>query len=98
MLGRPMRPYPTPDGKAVLFLRSGPRSAKLGLFEFDVATKKTRELLTPEQVLGGAEEKLSAEEKAARADYLVVNEGTVEDLEAALAEVVEQIKGGAPPA
>src|SRR3984893_12464189 len=66
MLGRPMRPYPTPDGKAVLFLRSGPRSAKLGLFEFDLATKNTRELLTPEQVLKGAEEKLSPEEKAAR--------------------------------
>ena len=66
MLGRPMRPYPTPDGKAVLFLRSGPRAAKLGLFEFDVATGKTRELLTPEQVLKGAEEKLSPEEKAAR--------------------------------
>jgi dipeptidyl-peptidase-4 len=66
MLGRPVKPYPTPDGKAVLFLRSGPRSAKLGLYEFDVATKQTRELLTPEQVLKGAEEKLSAEEKAAR--------------------------------
>jgi dipeptidyl-peptidase-4 len=66
MLGRPMRPYPTPDGKAVLFLRSGPRSAKLGLYEFDVASGKTRELLTPAQVLGGAEEKLTPEEKAAR--------------------------------
>src|SRR5437868_10593425 len=66
MLGRPMRPYPAPDGKTVLFLRSGPRSAKLGLYEFDVAAKKTRELLTPEQVLKGAEEKLSPEEKAAR--------------------------------
>src|SRR5438552_3119902 len=66
MLGRPVRPYPTPDGNAVLFLRSGPRSAKLALYEFDVAAKTTRELLTPEQVLKGAEEKLSPEEKAAR--------------------------------
>ena len=65
-LGRPVRPLPTPDGKAMLFLRSQPRSAKLSLFEFDVATGKTRELLTPEQVLKGAEEKLSPEEKAAR--------------------------------
>lgn len=65
-LGRPMRPQPTPDGKAVLFLRSEPRSAKLSLFEFDIATGKTRELLTPEQLLKGAEEKLSPEEKAAR--------------------------------
>lgn len=65
-LGRPARPLPTPDGKAVLFLRSAPRSAKLSLFEFDVATGKTRELLTPGDVLKGAEEKLSPEEKAAR--------------------------------
>jgi dipeptidyl-peptidase-4 len=65
-LGRPVRPLPTPDGKAVLFLRSQPRSARLSLFEFDVDTGKTRELLTPEQVLKGAEEKLSPEEKAAR--------------------------------
>ncbi len=65
-LGRPVRPQPTPDGKAVLFLRSEPRKSKLSLFEFDVETGKTRELLTPEQVLKGAEEKLSPEEKAAR--------------------------------
>ncbi len=65
-LGRPGRPQPTPDGKAVLFLRSEPRSPKLSLFEFDVATGKTRELLTPADVLKGAEEKLSPEEKAAR--------------------------------
>jgi dipeptidyl-peptidase-4 len=65
-LGRPVRPLPTPDGKAVLFLRSEARGSKLSLFEFDVETGKTRELLTPEQVLKGAEEKLSPEEKAAR--------------------------------
>ncbi|HMF18427.1 MAG TPA: DPP IV N-terminal domain-containing protein, partial [Gemmataceae bacterium] len=66
MLGRPVRPTPTPDGKAVLFLRSDPRVAKLRLYEFDVNTGKTRLLLTPEQVLKGAEEKLSPEEKARR--------------------------------
>jgi dipeptidyl-peptidase-4 len=66
MLGRPTKPKPTPDGKAVLFLRSEPKKPKLSLFEFDVATGKTRELLTPEAVLKGAEEKLSAEEKARR--------------------------------
>ena len=48
----------TPDGSAVLFLRAKPRFARLGLFEFDVASGKTREMLTPEQVLKGAEEKL----------------------------------------
>ena len=55
LLGRPVRPKPTPDGKAVLFLRGQPRSAQLRLYEFDVAARKTRELLTPEQVLNGAE-------------------------------------------
>jgi dipeptidyl-peptidase-4 len=66
MLGRPSRAQFTPDGKAILFLRSQPRAAKNGLFEFDVADGKTRELVTPEQVLKGAEEKLSPEEKAQR--------------------------------
>src|ERR1051325_10554939 len=66
MLGRPVKPQPTPDGKAVLFLRAQARVAKLRLYEFDVATGKTRELLTPEQVLKGTEEKLSPEEKARR--------------------------------
>lgn len=66
MLGRPMRARPTPDSKAVLFLRGQARVPKLRLYEFDVATGKTRELLTPEQVLKGAEEKLSPEEKARR--------------------------------
>jgi dipeptidyl-peptidase-4 len=66
MLGRPVKPMPTPDGKAVLFLRAQPRVARMGLYEFDVATGKTRELLTPGQVLKGAAEKLSPEEKARR--------------------------------
>lgn len=66
MLGRPVKAKPTPDGKAVLFLRAQARVPKLRLFEFDVAGKETRELLTPEQVLKGAEEKLSPEEKARR--------------------------------
>jgi dipeptidyl-peptidase-4 len=66
MLGRPSRPTPTPDGKAILFLRSAPRAAKLGLFECDVSSGKTRQLVTPAQILKGAEEKLSPEEKAQR--------------------------------
>src|SRR4051812_16599450 len=66
MLGRPVRPRPTTDGKAVLFLRAQARVPRLSLYEFDVATGKTRELLTPEQVLKGAEEHLSPEEKARR--------------------------------
>src|SRR5579872_3565257 len=66
MLGRPVKPKPTPDGKAVLFLRAQARVPKLRLYEFDVATGKTRELLSPEMVLKGAEEHLTPEEKARR--------------------------------
>ncbi len=66
-LGRPVAPQITPDGKRVLFLRAaGPRTAKQSVFEFDVATGQTRELLTAEQVLGAGDETLSPEEKARR--------------------------------
>jgi dipeptidyl-peptidase 4 len=66
LLGRPVNPKPTPDGKHVLFLRSPAKSRKRSLFEFDVATGKTRELLTSDALLGGAEENLTPEEKARR--------------------------------
>jgi dipeptidyl-peptidase-4 len=66
MLGRPVKAKPTPDGKAVLFLRAEARVPKMKLYEFDVATKKTRELLSPETLLKGAEEHLTPEEKARR--------------------------------
>lgn len=65
-LGRPTRAQPTPDGRAVLFLRARARTPKLELYEFDVASGETRLLLAPETVLKGAEEKLSPEEKALR--------------------------------
>ncbi|HYE62151.1 MAG TPA: DPP IV N-terminal domain-containing protein [Phycisphaerales bacterium] len=65
-LGRPKSITVTPDGKAVLFLRSGPRSFVHDLYEFDVATGKERVLLTAEQVLGGQDEQLTPEEKARR--------------------------------
>jgi dipeptidyl-peptidase-4 len=74
-LGRPVRAMPTPDGRAVLFLRSQARKAELRLYEFDVASGKTRELLTPEQVLKGAAEKLSPEEKARRERMRVTARG-----------------------
>lgn len=66
MLGRPVKAKPTPDGKAVLFLRAQPRTPRLHLFEMDVVSQKTRELLTPEQVLKGTAENLTPEEKARR--------------------------------
>src|SRR3954471_6639788 len=65
-LGRPVAPRITPDGKFAIFLRSPPRDPTLKLFEVELATGRERELLTPAQLLGGAEEKLSAEEKARR--------------------------------
>ncbi len=74
-LGYPVKATPTPDGRAVVFLRAQPRLARMGLYEFDVATGKTRELLTPEQVLKGAEEKLSPEEKAQRERMRVTARG-----------------------
>jgi dipeptidyl-peptidase-4 len=75
MLGRPGLARATPDGKAVLFLRSPPRSPAMHLFEFDVATKQTRELLTPADILKGAEETLSPEEKARRERMRVTARG-----------------------
>src|SRR4051794_31515895 len=65
-LGQPVLPQLTPDGKAVVFLRGGARDPVLRLFEFTIADGKLREVLTPEKLLQGAEEKLNAEEKSRR--------------------------------
>ncbi|MBL8912944.1 MAG: DPP IV N-terminal domain-containing protein [Archangium sp.] len=54
----------TPDGKSALFVRGGPKDPRLSLFELDLASGETRELLTPEAVLNGAAEVLTAAEKA----------------------------------
>ncbi|MBX9583195.1 MAG: alpha/beta fold hydrolase [Gemmataceae bacterium] len=66
MLGRPAKPKVTPDGKAVLFLRSEAKSPRQSLYEFDVATGKTKELLTPDLLRKGADDNLTPEEKARR--------------------------------
>lgn len=66
LLGRPVNPKPSPDGKTILFLRSEARNPKRSLFEFDCATGKTRELLTAEKLLNGVDEQLTPEEKARR--------------------------------
>ncbi len=73
--GRPTGIAPTPDGKAVLFLRSGAREPVLALHELDTATGQTRTLLTPAQLLQGAEELLSVEEKARRERKRIVDRG-----------------------
>lgn len=65
-LGRPSAIRPAPDGEAVLFLRSGPRSFVRDLYELDMATGEERVLLTAEKILQGAEEELTAEEMARR--------------------------------
>jgi dipeptidyl-peptidase 4 len=74
-LGRPTGIKPTADGRAVLFLRAGAREPTLALHEFDAVTGETRTLLTPAQLLQGAEEKLSVEEKARRERLRIVDRG-----------------------
>ena len=65
-LGEPASIKPLPDGSSVLFLRSGPESFVRDLYVVNAATGKERVLLTATQILQGAQELLSAEEKARR--------------------------------
>jgi len=65
-LGRPESVKVTPDGSTVLFLRGQPRSPEMRLFALEVASGKVRELITPEQLLSGGKEQISAEEKSRR--------------------------------
>jgi len=66
-LGYPVKAMPTPDGSAVVYLRAGgPRDTTQHLYEYDIAAKHERELVTPAALLGGGEENLSVEEKARR--------------------------------
>src|SRR5438445_1676391 len=45
-LGQPVSPQLTPDGKAVIFLRGGPRDPVLRLYELTIANATLREILT----------------------------------------------------
>ncbi|MBE7213448.1 MAG: DPP IV N-terminal domain-containing protein, partial [Gluconacetobacter diazotrophicus] len=56
------RAMPTPDGRAVIFLRSGPRDTALHLYRYEIAGKALTELAKPD----AAGEHLSVEEKARR--------------------------------
>lgn len=64
LAGRPASPKFSPDSKTVLFLRARPKAPEQTLFELDVATGQTKELLTPDALLKGAAETLSVAEKA----------------------------------
>lgn len=64
LAGRPNSAVFTPDGKTVLFLRAQATDPGQLLYAFDVATGQTTELLTPAELLKGAAERLSVEEKA----------------------------------
>ena len=65
-LGRPQNPKVAPDGKTVLFLRAEADKPTLKLFEFDVATGQSKEVLSPALLLKGDAENLTPEEKARR--------------------------------
>ncbi len=65
-LGQPVSPKLTPDGKAVIFLRGGARDPVLRLYKFTISDQKLQEILTPEALLQGGTENLSAEEKSRR--------------------------------
>ncbi len=62
--GFPARPTVVKGGDEVIFLRSGPRSGVMSLFATEVATGKTRELLTAEALLASEPGELSEAEKA----------------------------------
>lgn len=64
LAGRPASVRVTPDGTSALFLRSEAKDSRQMLFEVDLATGVTKPLLTPEAVLQGAAERLTAAEKA----------------------------------
>lgn len=76
-LGQPTSIKITDAGDAVFFLRSGPRSFVRDLYAFDVATGKERVLASAEQLLGGAAEELTAEEKARRERMRLAGSGIV---------------------
>jgi dipeptidyl-peptidase-4 len=63
-LGAPTNMTPTPQGQAVLFLRSGARDTRQSLFKLDVPGGSLHELVTPERLSNA--ENLTAEERALR--------------------------------
>lgn len=76
-LGVPTGIQITPRGDAVLFLRSEPRSLVHDLFVFEPQSQIERVLVTADTLLGGAQEQLSREERAARERRRVRQRGIV---------------------
>lgn len=74
-LGQPNRFQISADEKSVFFLRSGPRDAVHALFELDVSTGQVHQRLAAADLLGGQEERLSAEEKARRERQRITDRG-----------------------
>jgi dipeptidyl-peptidase-4 len=75
--GLPATIHLTPEGDAVLFLRSGARDFVQNLYEFDVASGHERLLLRAEDVLGGGGEGLSVDERAHRERQRISSHGIV---------------------
>ncbi len=65
-LGRPASLQGTPDGSHVYFLRSGPRSFERDLYRLDLKTGAESIVVSAADLLGGAREVLTPEEKARR--------------------------------
>lgn len=75
LLGRPGRFQVAGDGSAVLYLRAPPRTGTLGLYELDLASGRERELVTPAQLMGSADEVLSDAEQARRERQRITDRG-----------------------
>ncbi len=64
--GRPVHIRPLADGRTILFLRSGPRDLMQDLWSFDVDTHAERCRLSASELLAGAPQQFTAEERARR--------------------------------
>jgi dipeptidyl-peptidase-4 len=93
-LGRPSHVRVLGDGTAILFLRGGATNRSASLWELEVQSKKERLLLSAEQLLGGAKETLSVEEKAARERKRISTSGfTSFDLSGDGQKIILQLSG-----